>query len=145
MAEFPIMTDSGFTLHPRLAADSLPIGDLGLCRVLLMNDARFPWLILVPRRAEMREICDLAADDQATLWTEIDAASRVLKRLIDPHKLNVAAIGNMVPQLHIHIVARFEDDAAWPAPVWGHGAREPYDDDESSGFMGLLQRELGHL
>lgn len=139
------MIDSAFALNPRLEADGLPVGELALCRVLLMNDARFPWLILVPRRPDLREICDLAAEDQATLWTEIDAASRALKRLIDPHKLNVAAIGNMVPQLHIHVVARFEDDAAWPAPVWGFGAREPYDEDESSGFVGLLQRELGHL
>ena len=139
------MTDSAFSLHPRLAADSLHVGDLALCRVVLMNDARFPWLILVPRRPDMRDMCDLAAEDRATLGEEIDAASHVLKRLIHPHKLNVAAIGNVVPQLHIHLVARFEDDAAWPAPVWGHGVREPYDDDESSGFIGLLQRELGHL
>lgn len=139
------MTDSVFTLHPRLEADTIVIGELGLSRVLLMNDARFPWLILVPRRADLREMSDLAADDQATLMGEINAASRVLQRLIHPQKLNVAAIGNVVAQLHIHIVARFEDDAAWPAPVWGHGLREPYDEDESSGFIGLLQRELGHL
>lgn len=139
------MTDSVFTLHPRLEADTIVIGELGLSLVLLMNDARFPWLILVPRRADLREMSDLTVDDQATLMGEINAASRVLQRLIHPHKLNVAAIGNVVAQLHIHIVARFEDDAAWPAPVWGHGLREPYDEDESSGFIGLLQRELGHL
>lgn len=139
------MTDSVFTLHPRLEADTIFIGELGLSRVLLMNDARFPWLILVPRRADLREMSDLAADDQATLMGEINSVSHVLQRLIHPHKLNVAAIGNIVAQLHIHIVARFEDDAAWPAPVWGHGLREPYDEDESSGFIGLLQRELGHL
>jgi diadenosine tetraphosphate (Ap4A) HIT family hydrolase len=139
------MTDSAFVLHPRLAADTFAVGELALCRVLLMNDARFPWLILVPRRPDIREMLDLAPEDQATLCREIDAASRVLKRLIGPYKLNVAAIGNMVPQLHWHIVARFEDDAAWPQPVWGFGTREPYDEDESSGFIGLLQRELGHL
>jgi len=121
------------------------VGDLALCRVLLMNDARFPWIILVPRRAGARELTDLSPEDQATLLAEIGAASRAMQRLIHPHKLNTAAIGNVVAQLHIHIVARFEDDAAWPAPVWGHGAREPYDEDESSGFVGLLQRELGYL
>jgi diadenosine tetraphosphate (Ap4A) HIT family hydrolase len=99
----------------------------------------------VPRRAGARELTDLSPEDQATLLAEIAAASHVLQRLIHPHKLNTAAIGNVVSQLHVHIVARFEDDAAWPAPVWGHGAREPYDEDESSGFVGLLQRELGHL
>ena len=139
------MSDSVFSLHPRLEADSFLIGDLALCRVLLMNDARFPWLILVPRRANLRDMMDLAPEDQASLMSEINAASHVLQRLIHPHKLNVAAIGNIVAQLHIHIVAGFEDDAAWPAPVWGHGVREPYDDNESSGFVGLLQRELGYL
>ena len=139
------MTDSVFTLHPRLAADTLLIRDLALCRVLLMNDARFPWIIMVPRRPEIREIDELAPEDQATLTAEIAAVSRTLKRLIQPFKLNVAAIGNIVPQLHIHIVARFEDDAAWPQPVWGFGTREPYDEEESSGFAGLLQKELGHL
>lgn len=145
IAEFCRMTDSAFSLHPRLEADCFHVGDLALSRVLLMNDARFPWLILVPRRPEVRELHDLGPDDQAALWAEIDAASRVFNRLIHPRKLNVAAIGNMVPQLHVHVVARFEDDAAWPAPVWGFGTREPYDEDESSGFIGLLQRELGHL
>ena len=139
------MTDSAFSLHPRLAADTLPIGELALCQIVLMNDARFPWIILVPRRPELREIIDLAPEDQATLLAEIAAVSRVLQRLIEPQKLNVAAIGNVVAQLHIHIVARFEDDAAWPAPVWGYGVREPYDENESSGFIALLQRELGHL
>ncbi len=139
------MTESAFSLHPRLAADTLPIGELALCNVLLMNDARFPWIILVPRRPDVREIIDLAPEDQANLLAEITAVSRVLQRLIEPQKLNVAAIGNVVAQLHIHIVARFEDDTAWPAPVWGHGAREPYDDAESSGFVAVMQRELGHL
>ena len=139
------MTDSAFSLHPRLAADTVAIGDLALCRVLLMNDARFPWLILVPRRPDASDMTDITAEDQATLWREIDAASRVLKRLIDPDKLNVAAIGNIVPQLHVHVVARFRDDVAWPNPVWGFGTREPYDEEESGGFAGLLQRELGYL
>ena len=139
------MNDSAFALNPRLEADTVPVGDLALSRVLLMNDARFPWLILVPRRAGARELTDLSPEDQASLLAEIAAASRVLQRLIHPHKLNTAAIGNVVAQLHIHVVARFADDVAWPAPVWGHGAREPYDEDESSGFVGLLQRELGHL
>ena len=133
------MTESAFSLHPRLAADTLPIGELALCQVLLMNDARFPWIILVPRRPALREIIDLAPEDQATLLAEITAVSRVLQRLIEPQKLNVAAIGNVVAQLHIHIVARFEDDTAWPAPVWGHGAREPA---VACGCLGAMVRSV---
>ena len=119
------MTD--FALHPRLAADTHLIGDLPLCRVVLMNDARFPWLILVPRRAGLHELADLAAADSAALMDEIRLSSRALRDLHSPDRVNVAAIGNMVDQLHIHIVARATTDAAWPGPVWGHGSALPYD------------------
>ncbi|MCJ8142748.1 HIT domain-containing protein [Ancylobacter sp. A5.8] len=115
-----------FRLDERLAADTLPVGDLALCRVLLMNDARYPWLILVPRRAGLAELIELEAGDRAQASVETDCAARVLKTLTGCDKLNVAALGNMVRQLHIHVVARFEGDAAWPAPVWGRGAAEPY-------------------
>jgi diadenosine tetraphosphate (Ap4A) HIT family hydrolase len=115
-----------FTLDPRLAADTIVVGDLSLSRVLLMNDARFPWLILVPRRAQLREIVDLAASEQSALMGEITAVSLALQRLTSPHKLNVAALGNQVAQLHVHVIARFTDDAAWPRPVWGVGTAEPY-------------------
>ncbi|MEM9620206.1 MAG: HIT domain-containing protein [Pseudomonadota bacterium] len=115
-----------FQLHPQLAADTLWITDLPLCRVLLMNDSRYPWLILVPRLAELRDLHHVPATDQPQLWQEIMQASTILETLTQPHKLNVAALGNQVPQLHIHVIARQQDDAAWPGPVWGVGSAQPY-------------------
>jgi diadenosine tetraphosphate (Ap4A) HIT family hydrolase len=115
-----------FVLDARLAADTLPVGDLALCTVLLMNDARFPWLILAPRRAEVSELTDLSEADAAVLMQEIRLAARVLTELARPDKLNVGALGNLVAQLHVHVVGRFCSDPAWPGPVWGHGARTPY-------------------
>jgi diadenosine tetraphosphate (Ap4A) HIT family hydrolase len=119
---------SVFTLHPRLAADTHFLADMLLCRVLLLNDARFPWLILVPRRADLRELTDLDAADRALAFDEIDRASGALRQLYAPDRINVAAIGNIVNQLHIHVVARSTKDAAWPGTVWGHGTAEPYDE-----------------
>lgn len=119
---------TNFSLHPRLAADTLEIGDWPLCRVRLMNDSRFPWLILVPMRADMREIIDLLPGDQTALLQEINLASRALQTAYRPDKLNVAALGNMVPQLHIHVIVRATTDAVWPNPVWGQGAAQPYAD-----------------
>jgi len=113
------MSGAGFALDSRLAADTLALGDLSLCRALLMNDARWPWLILVPRRAGVRELIELPDTDRHTLIEEISLASRALQTLFSPDKLNVAALGNVVEQLHIHIIARRRDDPAWPAPVWG--------------------------
>lgn len=118
--------DSAFSLHPRLAADTLPVGRLALCHVLLMNDARYPWLILVPAVAGMRELHDLAPPDRMRLMDEIGLVSEVLASQFRPDKINVGAIGNIVSQLHVHVVARHEGDAAWPAPVWGMGQVEPY-------------------
>ena len=120
------MTDSAFALDPRLAADTVEVGDLALCRVLLMDDARFPWLILVPRRADLTEIPDLPEPDAATLWQEIRIATGVMQALAKPDKVNVAALGNVVAQLHVHVVGRFRSDPAWPGPVWGFGTRTPY-------------------
>ncbi|WP_267355853.1 MULTISPECIES: HIT domain-containing protein [unclassified Methylobacterium] len=120
------MTDSAFALDPRLAADTVEVGDLALCRVLLMDDARFPWLILVPRRADLTEITDLPEPDAATLWQEIRIATGVMQALAKPDKVNVAALGNVVAQLHVHVVGRFRSDPAWPGPVWGFGTRTPY-------------------
>ena len=120
------MTDSAFALDPRLAADTVEVGDLALCRVLLMDDARFPWLILVPRRADLTEITDLPEPDAATLWQEIRIATGVMQALAKPDKVNVAALGNVVAQLHVHVVGRFRSDPAWPGPVWGGGTRTPY-------------------
>ncbi|WP_375408856.1 HIT domain-containing protein [uncultured Methylobacterium sp.] len=119
------MTDD-FALDPRLAADSVPVGDLALSSVHLMDDARFPWLILVPRRACASELTDLDAVDATALMEEIRIAVRVMLALAKPDKVNVGALGNVVPQLHVHVVGRFLSDPVWPGPVWGYGARTPY-------------------
>jgi diadenosine tetraphosphate (Ap4A) HIT family hydrolase len=120
------MSEIGWSLHPQLAADTVPVCDLALSRLLAMNDANFPWLILVPRRAGVSEILDLG-DEQSMLMNEISLVSRALKNETRCDKLNVAAIGNMVPQLHVHVVARRKDDAAWPKPVWGAVPRRVYE------------------
>lgn len=116
-----------FTLHERLAADTFLVADLPLCRVLLMNDARFPWLILVPRREDLRDFDDVSPSEKPNFHAEIDTASQVLRGMTSAEKMNVAALGNMVPQLHVHIIARFSGDPAWPGPVWGAGDAEPYE------------------
>lgn len=113
-------------LDPRLADDTAPVIDLKLCEVRLMDDANHPWLVLVPRVADAVEIIDLDDAQRARLTKEIDAAARVLKALFKPHKLNVAALGNLVPQLHVHVIARYPDDIAWPRPVWGAANARPY-------------------
>lgn len=136
-------------LHPTLARDTVEIAALPLCRLLLMNDRRFPWLILVPERDSLqspREIHELAPAERAELVEEIAWASEALTRLFQPDKVNVAALGNLVPQLHVHVVARFAGDAAWPGPVWGSGAAVPYGDAElaalrerlAAAFRGLM-------
>ena len=117
---------TAFTLHPQLAADTVPVGDLALSSVLLMDDARFPWFILVPRRSGATELTDLTQEDAATLMSEMRIATHVMQGLAEPDKINVAALGNIVPQLHVHVVGRFRSDPAWPGPVWGHGARPSY-------------------
>jgi diadenosine tetraphosphate (Ap4A) HIT family hydrolase len=132
-----------FQLDPRLEAETMVLGDLPLSRVLLMDDARFPWVILVPRRAGLVELIDLAASDLARLIEEIAAASGVLEAATSPYKLNVAALGNVVRQLHVHIIARTEDDAAWPSPVWGKGERQAYAPVERAAFAGKLRQGFG--
>jgi len=117
---------SDFTLDPRLAADTVHAGDLALCRVLLMDDARFPWLVLVPRRPDVAEITDLSAEDAHALMDEMRLATGVMLELAKPDKVNVAALGNVVPQLHVHVIGRFLSDPAWPRPVWGVGEARPY-------------------
>lgn len=116
-----------FALHPRLAADTISLGRLNLCRVLLMNDARWPWFILVPERAGVREIFELEEEDQKLLHRETMLLSRSVSDSFRADKMNIAALGNVVPQLHVHVIARYESDAAWPAPVWGKGEPVPYD------------------
>jgi|SRR5579871_1463689 len=131
-----------FTLHPRLAADTTELARWALCRVLLMNDARFPWLILVPERPALREIHDLAAVDRAILIEETARASRLLQERLKADKINVAALGNRVPQLHVHVIARFAGDPAWPNPVWSQGAPQPMTASEREARLALLSAGL---
>lgn len=117
-----------FVLDERLAADCLVVADLDLCRVLLMNDARYPWLVLVPRLHGLVELADLDRTEQHQLLDEIHRADTALRQLGPFDKLNVATLGNVVSQLHVHVVARRIGDDAWPAPVWGRGVAQPYED-----------------
>ena len=117
---------AAFALDPRLAADTHRVGDLALSRVLLFDDARFPWLVLVPRQPGLRDLIDLPHDDQHQLLDEINRCAHVLHALDRPDKLNIAALGNVVAQLHVHVIARFTVDAAWPRPVWNVGSIVPY-------------------
>ena len=113
-------------LHPQLADDTHPVASWPLSELRLMDDANHPWLILVPRVVEAVELIDLSPQQQAELLREIGVASRLLQSVFKPHKLNIAALGNLVPQLHVHVIARFEDDIAWPRPVWGTATAKPY-------------------
>ena len=132
-----------FELHPRLAADCIVLGELPLSRLLLTNDSRFPWCILVPRQAGLRELHDLSPADGARLFDEIDRVSRALVDCCGAYKLNVGALGNMVPQLHVHVVARQPDDAAWPGPVWGSGPAQPYAADAATALAARLRAAVG--
>src|SRR5690606_17682807 len=161
-----------YALHPQLAADTHPLATLGLCDLRLMDDANYPWLVLVPRVPGARELLDLDAPRRHLLTDEIDLAGRALREVFRPFKLNVAALGNLVPQLHVHLaggppraafgpvklnvaargnlvpqlhvhlVGRFEDDPAWPAPVWGRVAARPYSPDALVGRIRLLDAAL---
>lgn len=110
-----------FELHERLAADCDVLGDMALCRVLLMRDHRFPWTILVPRIGGLRDFHDLPRDEALTLFDEVGHVSRALVNAFAAEKINVAALGNQVPQLHVHVIGRYATDAAWPGPVWNAG------------------------
>jgi len=116
-----------FVLDRRLVADALVIGDLTLSRALLMNDARYPWAILVPRRAGLVEITQLAPQERAQLMEEAAQVAHALAAMPGVEKINVGALGNIVRQLHVHVVGRRCGDAAWPGPVWGQGTAEPYE------------------
>ena len=115
-----------FQLHPRLAADTSFVADWPLCRVLLMNDARYFWLVLVPRQGGLTEITEMTLEGRAQLMEEAARAGRILKQA-GAAKLNIGALGNMLPQLHVHVVRRNPGDPAWPGPVWGHSPAVPYD------------------
>jgi diadenosine tetraphosphate (Ap4A) HIT family hydrolase len=139
----PAPPDAAWSLDPRLARDACRVGDLALSLVLAVNDATFPWVLLVPRRAGASEIIDLDAAAQAQLAIEIAQTSRALKAVTACDKLNVAAIGNVVPQLHVHVVARRRNDAAWPKPVWGAMPAKPYCSGELESFIAALRRAIG--
>jgi diadenosine tetraphosphate (Ap4A) HIT family hydrolase len=135
------MTDI-WSLHPLIEQGSAALGDLPLSRVLLTNDANYPWLMLVPRRPEI-EISDLPESAQAQLLREITAVSAALRAVTACQRINVAALGNVVAQLHVHVIARFHADAAWPKPVWGVVPARPYADEERNKLMTRLRAEIG--
>lgn len=137
--------DPAFVLHPQLAADTVVIGDWPLSRVLLMNDANYPWLILVPRRNDIREIYQLDESDQRQLWRESALLGQALMQEFAAEKLNIAALGNMVPQLHLHHILRFSWDIAWPKPVWGAHPAVPYGQAELAERLLSLRNLLKNL
>ena len=129
-------------LDPALLSTSEPVCELALCAVRLQSDSRFPWLVLVPRRAYVSELHELAHAERMVLIEEIARAARALKTATGAAKINVGALGNIVPQLHVHVVARKTDDPAWPGPVWGCGAREPYGEKRITATVARLKGEL---
>jgi len=133
----PSAGKTGFELDPRLEADTEPLQWLGLCELRLMNDKRWPWVVLVPQRAGIYELHDLTPLDQAMLTFETNLAAEAVKRVTGCDKINTAALGNIVRQMHIHVVARSQGDVNWPGPVWGYGPREPY---RRSDLHGLIEK-----
>ena len=131
-----------YALHPQLAADTHPVATFDLCELRLMDDANYPWLVLVPRLPEARDLIDLDQAQRHALSDEIDNASRALRDAFQPFKLNVAALGNLVPQLHVHVIARYENDPAWPSPVWGRVAARPYTPELLVERIALLRETL---
>ncbi|OOG42096.1 HIT family protein [Rhodanobacter sp. C05] len=139
------MSKPDFVLDARLEADTRLVASLALCDVRLMNDTRYAWLVLVPRQAGLVEITDLAANEQTLLWQEVNRASAALREIAPCDKLNLGALGNIVRQLHVHIVARREGDAAWPGPVWGHGHAQPYADTSLAARLDALRQALAKI
>lgn len=129
-----------FELDSQLASDTVELGLLGLSRVLLMKDANYPWIILVPERPAITELYELDEGDQLTLMREIAMLSQGMKQVFSADKMNVANLGNMVPQLHIHLIARFKNDPAWPGPMWGAVERKPYEEDALAQRVAALRQ-----
>lgn len=128
-----------FELHPVLEKDTIELGRFDLCRLLLMNDASYPWFILVPQREDISEIYQLDEDDQRLLMEESSLLASALAQGFKADKLNIAALGNVVPQLHVHHIVRYRDDPAWPAPVWGKLPAVPYIDVALKNILGTLK------
>ena len=131
-----------FALDSRLQQDCLLVGDSPLCRLLLMNDSNYPWFILVPRREEVSELFQLDADDQRQLWREATLLAETLKDTFAADKMNVATLGNVVSQLHMHVIVRRREDAAWPAPVWGRHPAQPYSEQQVGQIIDKLRLVL---
>ena len=131
-----------WTLHAQLARDTVNLADLPLSRVLVMNDVNYPWLVLVPRKTDITEVIDLDQTEQAQLMHEVTRAAHALRYLTQCHKLNIAALGNAVPQLHVHVIARFRHDPAWPKPVWGVAPARPYDGDAMDRFIAARRERI---
>lgn len=131
-----------FELDPRLAGHTTTIGRLGLCELRLMNDRRWPWLILVPQRNDVTEFHDLTPLDQTMLTFETGLVSRALKRLTDADKINIGSLGNVVPMFHLHIVARHQGDPNWPGPVWGYGTTQAYEAGAADRFAGEIRQAV---
>ena len=133
---------SEFELDGRIARDSDLIATLDLCQLRIQNDSRWPWLVMVPQRADMTEIFELSEADQAHLSAEVNQVSAALKATTGATKINVGALGNIVRQLHVHVIARFEGDANWPGPIWGYGSAEPYDSEKRQALVNTLMEKL---
>jgi diadenosine tetraphosphate (Ap4A) HIT family hydrolase len=131
-----------WTLDSQIERDTMPVGDLPLCQLRLMNDAHYPWVLLVPRRTNVSEIADLDGAEQARLMTEITETSRALKAITACDKINVASLGNVVAQLHVHVIARFRSDVAWPKPVWGAAPPRAYPPDVAARLTAALRQRL---
>ena len=128
-----------FTLHPRLAADCIELGELELSRLLLLNDSRYHWCVLVPRRLDLTEIYQLSDAEQVQLTRESSKLSQFLAETYSADKMNMGALGNLVPQLHIHHIVRYRDDPAWPGPVWGVGEAQPYAEQELAEAVKIIK------
>ncbi|MFT6333114.1 MAG: diadenosine tetraphosphate (Ap4A) HIT family hydrolase [Lentimonas sp.] len=131
-----------FKLHPQLEKDTFLVKDLKLCRILLIKNALYPWFVLVPKKENLTEIMDLNLEQQILLTKEIDFMSRAVKKIFKPHKLNIAALGNVVPQLHIHIIARFKNDVTFPKPVWGDPKFKEYEVGEVEKIISAIEDEV---
>ncbi|WP_432740487.1 HIT family protein [Methylobacter sp. G7] len=131
-----------FQLHPRLEQDCIVIGRFELCRLLMMNDSQYPWFILVPERAGLQEIYQLNKTERELLTEESSYLAETLANLYQADKMNIAAIGNLVPQLHIHHIVRYQTDKAWPAPVWGKFAAEPYTEQQIADTLARVKDQL---
>jgi diadenosine tetraphosphate (Ap4A) HIT family hydrolase len=139
------MGENMFSLHPQLEKDCTLVGNLSLCSVLLVNDANYPWLILVPRREGIREAFELTDDDQLQLMRESNQLAALMAAHFEADKMNVAALGNQVPQLHVHHIARYLHDAAWPGPVWGVKPATDYDASDKAQRLAELRQALPQL